>query len=80
MGDFDVDAAIRGWIRSGPIIWLLRRETTSRLSFARSRGTYKRPWRAALRVFAERGEWNYLSEDYICSTVGEEADGGRANP
>lgn len=70
MGDFDVDAAFRAWIRSGPITWLPGREPISSLSFARSRGTYKRSLRAALQVFEERGERNNLSEDYICSTAG----------
>lgn len=53
-----------------PIIWLLRREATSSLSFARSRGTYKQSLRAALRVLEEKGERNNLSEDDICSTAG----------
>lgn len=75
MGDFDVDAAIRARIRSGPIIWLPRGEATSSLSFARSRGTYKRSLRAALRVFVGREERNNLSEDYICSTAGGKLTG-----
>lgn len=72
LGHFDVAAAFRAWIRSGPIICLMRRRaSTARLNSARSRGTYKRSWRAELWVVEERGEWDNLAEDFICSVVGD---------
>lgn len=52
-------------------VFQLRRASTSRPSFARSRGPYKRSWRAELRGFVEKGEWGNLSEDCTCSAAGD---------